>query len=43
MFEKIKGYYQSGLWSIDRVWNVVGKAITEDEYFEITGLEYPSK
>ena len=43
MFEKIKGYYQSGLWSIDRVWNVVGKAITADEYFEITGLEYPAK
>ena len=43
MFEKIKGYYQSGLWSIDRVWNVVGKAITSNEYFEITGLEYPAK
>lgn len=44
-FEKIKGYYDNGLWSIDRVFNVVGKAnsITEDEYKEITGFTYPSK
>lgn len=43
MFEKIKGYYDNGLWSIDRVWNVVGKALTELEYKEITGFEYPNK
>lgn len=43
MFEKIKDYYDRGLWSIDRVWNVVGKAITEEEYQEITGFEYPDK
>ena len=43
MFEKIKGYYDKGLWSIDRVWNVVGKAITEVEYQEITGFVYPAK
>ena len=43
MYEKIKGYYDSGLWSIDRVWNVVGKAITEDEYFAMTGFVYPIK
>lgn len=43
MKDKIKYYYDNGLWSIDRVWNVVGKAITEDEYFEITGIEYPAK
>ena len=43
MFEKIKAYYQSGLWSIDRVWNVVGKAITEEDYLEITGKTYPEK
>lgn len=43
MFEKIKAYYGSGLWSIDRVWNVVGKAITEEDYFEITGFIYPEK
>ena len=41
MHEKIKDYYDSGLWDITRVRNVVGKAITEAEYGEITGLEYP--
>lgn len=43
MFEKIKNYYEIGAWSIDRVFNVVGKAITEEEYLEITGFEYPNK
>jgi hypothetical protein len=43
MVEKIRGYYNSGLWSLDRVWNVVGKAITEQEYKEITGFTYPNK
>ena len=43
MYDKIKGYYDNGQWSIDRVWNVVGKAIDEDEYFEITGFVYPAK
>ena len=43
MFEKIKYYYDNGLWDINRVWNVVGKAITEEEYFEITGYQFPSK
>ena len=44
-YTKIKSYYESGLWSIDRVWNVVGKklGITEDEYKEITGFTYPAK
>ena len=44
-FEKIKGFYDSGLWSIDRVWNVVNKptGVTEAEYLEITGFIYPSK
>ena len=42
-FEKIKYYYSEGLWSIDRVWNVVGKVITEEEYEQITGFVYPSK
>ena len=43
-YTKIKNYYESGMWSIDRVWNVVGKklGITEDEYKEITGFTYPS-
>lgn len=40
MFDKIKDYYVTGLWSIDRVRNVVGKVITEDEYKQITGEKY---
>ena len=42
-FGKIKGYYKSGAWSIFRVWSVVGKSlgITEEEYKEITGFDYP--
>ena len=43
MFEKIKDYYNRCLWSIDRVWNVVGKAISVDEYKTITGFNYPDK
>lgn len=43
MVEKIKMYYNNKLWSIDRVWNVVGKALTEEEYQQITGFNYPDK
>lgn len=41
-FEKIKKYYDSGLWSIERVRAVVGKktGITIEEFYEITGEEY---
>lgn len=44
MYDKIKGYYDSGLWSILRVWNVVGKTngITEAEYQQIAGFVYPA-
>jgi len=44
-FEMIKDYYNRKLWSITRVWNVVGKptGITEAEYLEITGFTYPNK
>lgn len=44
MFDKIKYYYDNKLWSLQRVWNVVGKAngLTEDEYKEIIGLTYPA-
>jgi len=42
MFEKIKGYYDKKLWSLERVFNVVGAAITPEEYFEITGFIYPN-
>ena len=41
MFDKIKYYYDNGLWNIQRVWNVVGKAITGAEYKTITGFIYP--
>ena len=41
--EKIKYYYDNGLWSLDRVWNVVGLAITPEDYFNITGFVYPAK
>ena len=39
-FEKVKGYYEKGLWSSARVRNAVGKWITAEEYREITGEEY---
>lgn len=42
-FEIVKDFYDRGLWSIDRVWTAVGKWITEDEYYEITGFVYPAK
>lgn len=42
MFEKIKSYYDTGLWSLQRVHNVVGKAITAEEYELITGEIYES-
>ena len=40
MFDKIKYYYEVGLWSKQRVWNVVGKVLTAEEYKEITGEDY---
>lgn len=43
MFDKVKYYYENGLWNLARVWNVVGKpnGITEVEYQQITGFVYP--
>ena len=43
MFEKIKGYYDNGLWTISQLENVVGNAISPEEYFLITGQEYKEK
>lgn len=40
MYKKIKSYYERGLWSKERVKLVVGKAITKEEYKEITGEDY---
>ena len=38
MYEKIKEYYNTGLWSEERVKNMVTKGIiTEEEYKDIIG------
>jgi len=42
MFDKIEYYYNHGLWNLQRVYNVVDKAINETEYEQITGFVYPS-
>lgn len=40
-FLKIKEYYDNGLWSKERVKNMVTKGIiTKDEYEEIVGDKY---
>ena len=40
-FKKVKGYYDSGLWSIERVRNAVVKGwITEPEFYLITQMDY---
>lgn len=40
-YEKVKKYYDEGLWSIAKVHNAVVKGwITEDEFTEITGEPY---
>lgn len=39
-FAKVKDYYDRGLWSKERVHNVVGKWITPEEYKEIAGEDY---
>ena len=41
MYEKIKRYYDTGLWSEERVRNMVIKGIiTEEEFYDITGEFY---
>ena len=39
-FNKVKTYYDTGLWNKTRVYNVVNKWITAMEYKEITGEDY---
>lgn len=39
-YDKVKMYYDKGLWSKERVYNVVGKVITAEEYEQITGEPY---
>lgn len=38
-FEKVKKYYDRGMWSKSRVYVAVGKWITVDEYVEIVGVD----
>ena len=41
MYDKIKSYYDSGLWNENRVKNMVVKGvITKEEYESIVGKEY---
>ena len=41
MYEKVKKYYDIGLWSEERVRNMVIRGIiTEEEYKDIIGKEY---
>ena len=41
MYEKIKEYYDTGLWSEERVRNMVIKGvITKEEFYDITGEFY---
>ena len=44
-YHKIKEYYETGIWDINRVNMLVGKklGITKDEYLLITGKSYPNK
>ena len=39
-YNKVKGYYGDGYWSIGMVHNAVGRWITAEEYKEITGQDY---
>lgn len=42
-YNKVKDYYERGLWSSERVYNAVGKWITAEEYTTITGQTYESE
>lgn len=39
-YNKVKGFYNNGLWSIGMTRNAVGRWITEAEFSEITGQAY---
>ena len=40
-YQKVKKYYDSGLWNVKMVRNAVEKKwITADEFEEITGMNY---
>lgn len=39
-FDKVKFYYNNELWNKQRVYNVVGRVISTEEYEKITGEVY---
>ncbi|MCU6798890.1 XkdX family protein [Alitiscatomonas aceti] len=39
-YDKVKNYYDKGLWDMSRVKKAVGRWITKDEYQKITGVPY---
>lgn len=39
-FEKVKKFYDNGIWSKERVYNAAGKWITKEEYKKIIGEDY---
>lgn len=39
-YEKVKKFYDNGVWNKARVYNAVEKWITAEEYKEITGEDY---
>ena len=39
-FEKVKTWYEKGLWTKDKVFAAVPKMITAEEYEEIVGEAY---
>lgn len=39
-YNKVKGYYEAGYWTVGMVRNAVGRWITVDEFKELTGQDY---
>ena len=39
-FEKVKGFYEAGLWNLSMAHNAVTRWITAEEFMEITGQVY---
>ena len=42
-YDKVKKWYDQGLWTLDMVFSAVPKMITADEYEQITGQPYEFK
>ena len=44
MYEKVKRYYELGVWDEDKVRNAVAKnAITPEQFKDITGKDYSAE